>query len=183
MASTAIGIAFISDKAAPGTLAQRDSLRALIRGWGTGQTDRRARRLWQFTKRFKYLHSATFGYSPTRITVAINGNISQAWSNALVLDQNLQGRDLQLVFTHEWGHIYDEFMLTPGMRQVFMDHIGHSGGWRDGDYWSRPNELFAWSFQRLFFPELGDFAYPRSLLEATLPDPDPEWLAAGFEIN
>lgn len=158
----------------------------MVDGWGFNTP--RQRRLWHFANTYKAKNAELYGLGRRNfIAVSIDGSRSQAFDISLVLDQSLTGSDLRLLFLHEWGHMYDKYMLTPAIRQTLLDSYGDptQGDWTGKrlGYFDRPAEHFAWAYQRLFDPTLEDLYFDRESLHSLLPDPDPIWVGEGFELD
>lgn len=169
------GLVFQSDPRHPGTIAQQTTIRQTLDAIpGHGQ-----KLLWYFAREYKRYWDRIHGPGARHhVTVSFDGSQNYKHSFGIVMDENLTGEDMALMFLHEWGHLVDDYILTDESRGWLLQIIGYEGPWYDPHvgYFERPNEWWAWSFQRLVWPvPLAGHRFSTKSCWAALPDVDEAW--------
>lgn len=173
------GLMFESSRFFPGTLEDQAAIRANMQIVGD-QALYSGRLLWYLARTYKKFWDDAHGAGARHhVLVLISGTANTVTDVTISLAENQSGSDLVLLFWHEVGHIFDRYILTPAARQALMDGIGNptGGDWRalDFPYFDRPEELFAWGFQRLILPELTPHTFTAEAIKAVIPDADAIW--------
>lgn len=96
------------------------------------------------------IREALTWYPPLKREISFTlGDRNYAGYTGLTVDARLHGADLQLVLSHEYGHVWDRHWLTWADQQRVLDTIGRSA-WRDDSqgYMAEPAEQWAGAFAR-----------------------------------